>query len=157
LPDFLHIFLEDAAIKNQQILKKAILQKNLSEIKRICPEYSDILSKIVRCQDNLTNLSDLITAKINSNKIQFELNRAKQIESFFAKKYNKIPIIFDLFGDQDIKYHQDIYFEIFVPRFSYSIARGGRYNIAISDKNIKAIGSTIYLNNLRKINAPYNS
>ena len=43
-------------------------------------------------------------------------------------------------------------FEIFYENFTYPIAIAGRYKIITSNKTFDAVGSTIYINHLRKIN-----
>jgi hypothetical protein len=54
----------------------------------------------------------------------------------------------DIFGDDEFYYHNQIGFTVFSNNFSYPIARGGRYVI---NQEVPAVGSTIYINNLRKI------
>ena len=151
LPNFLDVFLTEIKIEEQKSLKTAILQKNLSKIAKICPNYSDILQKIVRFNDDLPKIIAEIKQKIISKEMNVELSRVQNIYEFFQKNYPNLEINFDLFGDKSSEYHCDIYFEILVPNFSYAIAKGGRYKIPNDDKGFIAVGATIYMNNLRKL------
>lgn len=150
-PNFLDIFLDEIKIENKEELRKAIMKKNLSEIRNLAKENAEIISKIAFSNDSLEKLSLEITAKINSPKISNELKRAQKIAEFIAQKFPQITTRFDLFGDQDSSYHLGLMFDIFVGDFSYPIAKGGRYKIARGDEALDAIGSTIYINRLRKL------
>lgn len=151
LPNFLDIILEGFEIEKKSDLKKAIFHKNLSKIAELSGSYSEILQKIVRFNDLSEILKSLKSDKISSVKISQELSRVENIGSFFENNFPQIKLNFDLFGNNNCGYHQDIYFEVFVKNFSYAIAKGGSYEIFDGDRNIVATGSTIYMNNLRKI------
>ncbi len=157
LPSFLDLFLSAINVGQKELLKTAILHKNLTDIAEICPNYCDILHKIVRFNNNFGEIIKEIKQKINLPAINLELARVEKINNFFLKNFNRIQINFDLFGDQNSEYHQDLYFEVFVPDFKYAIAKGGCYQISNQDNNILAIGATIYANYLRKIHASHNS
>lgn len=151
LPNFLDIILEEFEIDQREDLKKAIFCKNLSKIAEIGKNHSNILQKIVRFNENTSKIVEQISENVKSQKISRELARIVNIQSFFQKKLPNIKLNFDLFGNNDCGYHQDIYFEVFVSNFAYAIAKGGRYQIFDGDKYFTAIGATIYMNNLRKI------
>ena len=70
---------------------------------------------------------------------------------FLQKNFKEIKFNFDLFGDDKFSYHTKIAFDIFAGDFRYPIAKGGCYLIECLDKKIDAVGSTIYVNFLRKI------
>ncbi len=147
LPHFAELFLQELKIKNRDELLEAMQKKDLSLIKKLAKENSDIISEVALSNDNLKALSKKIIAKIKSPKIVAELIRATKIADFVEKNFAQVQICFDLFGDNQTSYHKDIAFNIFCGDFSYPIARGGRYKI----NDIDAVGATIYINHLRKI------
>ena len=151
LPNFLQIFLEQLQLDNSNDLKKAIVKKNISEIRKICPENHQIIASIALVNTDLQSIINKIPSAIKSDNIMLELSRAKKIEKFLKENYPEIEICFDLFGDSDNSYHHDIAFDVFCESFSYPIARGGKYKIDNNHDNINAIGATIYMNSLRKI------
>lgn len=147
LPNFAKVFVDELKIKNKEELLEAISQKDLSAIKNICEEYSDLISEIALSNHDLKSISTKISAQIKSSKIAAELNRAEKISDFMKKQFPKTELCFDLFGDGRISYYQDIAFDVFCGDFSYPIVRGGRYKI----NKLDAVGATIYINRLRKV------
>lgn len=146
LPNFAETFIAELKIKNKEELLAAIRKKDISAIKNLAKEYSDLISEIALSNDNLKSLTDKISAQINSAKILAELKRAEKISAFVKKQFPQTQLCFDLFGDDRSSYHRDIAFDIFCGDFSYPIARGGRYKI----NEVDAVGATIYINRLRK-------
>jgi ATP phosphoribosyltransferase regulatory subunit len=158
LPDFCQIFLTENNLENNQKLLSAIYQKNISEIRanisdrRIC----DVLENIVLNNQNLMQISQDIAKITNSKKIREELEKSEKIFHFLSEKFPEVKICFDLFGDNQKSYHQNFSFDIFSSNFPYPIAKGGCYKILIKEEDqskthLDAIGSTIYMNFLRKI------
>ena len=147
LPDFFEIFCDELQIKNKAELRSAVMKKNLSAIRDLAGENSEIISKIALSNDDLKNLVSEILAETKSQKISNELEKAQKISEFLQKNFDGIVARFDLFGDHDSSYHHGISFDVFCGEFSYPIARGGRFKI----NEINAIGATIYMNSLRKI------
>lgn len=150
LPNFLQIFI-DEIVKIEESKKaelhEAIMKKSLSEIRNLAKENSEIICKIVSCNHNLEDLIAEISAQIKSQKILHELKKAQKIAQFIKDKKIEVALRFDLFGDHESSYHNKLSFDVFSGRFSYAIARGGSYKI----NNYEAVGSTIYMNRLRKI------
>jgi len=151
LPDFLEIFFTELKVKNKEELREAVMKKNLSLIKKLAGKNSEIISEIAVSNDNLQNLIKEISAQIKSSKISDELKKAQKVAEFLKANFPEVEVRFDLFGDQEASYHHGIVFDIFCGDFSYSVARGGRYQITSGDKKLNAVGSTIYMNRLRKI------
>lgn len=147
LPNFAELFMAELKVKNQAELLLAIRKKDLSAIKKLSKEYGDLISEIALSNDNLKSLTATISAKIKSTKIIAELKRAEKISAFVKKQFPQVQLCFDLFGDDRTSYHRDIAFDIFCGDFSYPIACGGRYKINAID----AVGATIYVNRLRKV------
>ena len=79
------------------------------------------------------------------------LDNGKKLMIFLQENFEKIKFNFDLFGDNKFSYHNNIAFDIFASDFRYPIAKGGCYSIEFDNKKIDAVGSTIYINFLRKI------
>lgn len=151
LPNFLDIFLDELDIENKEELRAAIVSKNVSLIKKLAGENGEIISKIALFNHDLKNLAEEISAKIKSNNILPEIKRAQVIADFLHNNFPEIKVCFDLFGDNKNSYHQDIAFDVFYGDFSYAVAKGGRYKIAIDgNKKLNAVGATIYMNHLRK-------
>lgn len=147
LPNFMAIFLAEIAVEKNAELVEAIMSKNLSAIKILAGKNSEIISKIATSNDDLENLIKEISAQVKSEKIAAELKKAQKISEFLQQKFGEIAIRFDLFGDQESSYHNEIAFDVFSGDFTYPIARGGRYKINDAD----AVGATIYMNRLRKV------
>ncbi len=149
LPDFLEIFLDEIEAKNNDELRDAVMKKNLSLIRKLSGKNSEIINSITASNDDLENLIKKISTQIKSKKISEELKKAQKISEFLKKNFTDLEVRFDLFGDHDSSYHHGISFDIFCGNFSYPIARGGRYKISNGDKDLNAVGATIYMNRLR--------
>ncbi len=146
IPNFANILLEDLGLQGNQTLVEAIYKKDIKTIEKTSGIYADLITQIALRNDDLENLASKIAAKTKSPIIHRELQRIKEIINFVAQNFHETQICCNLFGD-DSSYHRDIAFDIFCGDFSYPIARGGRYQI----NNIDAVGATIYVNRLRKI------
>ena len=148
LPQLLDHLLISLDVQNQNNLKKAIISKNISEISNLAGKYcNNLINLTLENQDfdkiNLA-LSNLpIDAKTNDKILKWQ----KTI-SDIKSNHQEISFSLDIFGDEEFSYHNQIGFNIFADGCSYPIARGGRYFI---NDFTPAIGSTIYINNLRKI------
>lgn len=150
LPDFLEIFLEELNLQNKAGIRKAIAGKDVSEVKRLAGGNAEIISKIMLSNNDLESLVKDISSQIQSQKLADEVKKAQKISHFLTKSFPEVKTCFDLFGDNECSYHSGISFDVFCGDFSYPIAKGGRYKIS-GDRNIDAIGATIYLNRLRRI------
>ena len=151
LPDFLEIFLKNIDVEDKDILKEAISNKRISDIKVLAKGYNELISEIVLENNNFENLDAKIREKFSTPEIIASLNNAKELMIFLQKNFKEIKFNFDLFGDNKFSYHTKIAFDIFAGNFRYPIAKGGCYLIECLDKKIDAVGSTIYVNFLRKI------
>ena len=151
LPDFLEIFLKNIDVDNKNNLKEAIINKRISDIKVLAKGYNELISEIVLENNNFENLDAKIRDKFSTPEIIANLNNAKELMIFLQKNFKEIKFNFDLFGDNKFSYHTKIAFDIFAGDFRYPIAKGGCYLIECLDKKIDAVGSTIYVNFLRKI------
>ena len=151
LPDFLEIFLKNIDIEDKDNLKEAISNKRISDIKVLAKGYNELISEIVLENNNFENLDAKIRDKFSTPEIIANLNNAKELMIFLQKNFKEIKFNFDLFGDNKFSYHTKIAFDIFAGDFRYPIAKGGCYLIECLDKKIDAVGSTIYVNFLRKI------
>ena len=151
LPDFLEIFLKNIDVEDKDILKEAISNKRISDIKVLAKGYNELISEIVLENNNFENLDAKIRNKFSTPEIITNLNNAKELMIFLQKNFKEIKFNFDLFGDNKFSYHTKIAFDIFAGDFRYPIAKGGCYLIECLDKKIDAVGSTIYVNFLRKI------
>lgn len=128
-------FLEKFVPNNSPELRSAILKKNISEIRKLLGSDSEKLVAALLHNDS----HDLLFGE--------ELALAQKISEFLRKKFPQVKLGFDLFGDHESSYHNEIAFDIFSKNFPYPIARGGRYKL----NNFDAVGATIYLNYLQKI------
>ena len=151
LPDFLEIFLKNIDVEDKDNLKEAISNKRISDIKVLAKGYNELISEIVLENNNFENLDAKIRDKFSTPEIIANLNNAKELMIFLQKNFKEIKFNFDLFGDNKFSYHTKIAFDIFAGNFRYPIAKGGCYLIECLDKKIDAVGSTIYVNFLRKI------
>jgi len=151
LPEFLEIFLEEINAERKAELREAVMKKNISVIKNLDPKNAEIINKIALSNDNVKSLIADISLKTKSVKISDELKKAQKVTEFLAKNFSEVEVRFDLFGDHDSNYHREIAFDIFCADFSYAIACGGKYKIEANGKTLDAVGSTIYMNRLRKI------
>ena len=151
LPDFLEIFLKNIDVEDKDNLKEAISNKRISDIKVLAKGHNELISEIVLENNNFENLDAKIRDKFSTPEIIANLNNAKELMIFLQKNFKEIKFNFDLFGDNKFSYHAKIAFDIFAGNFRYPIAKGGCYLIECLDKKIDAVGSTIYVNFLRKI------
>ncbi len=150
LPNFLPNFLAEIdknIVEKKDALRDAIMKKNLSAIKNLAGKYSAIISKIATSNHDLSGLTKEILQIVKSDKITEILEKAREISEFLAQKNHQTSFRFDLFGDCESSYHNNLSFDVFCGDFSYPIARGGSYEI----NSKKAVGATIYMNRLRKI------
>ena len=151
LPDFLEIFLKNIYVDDKDNLREAISNKRISDIKVLAEGYNELISEIVLENNNFENLDAKIRDKFSTPEIIANLNNAKELMIFLQKNFKEIKFNFDLFGDNKFSYHTKIAFDIFAGNFRYPIAKGGCYLIECLDKKIDTVGSTIYVNFLRKI------
>jgi ATP phosphoribosyltransferase regulatory subunit len=153
LPDFLFIFVDelklDSKIKEQLI--KIISQKNLSAIKILTPQYYNLIKEIIINNHDFFELVKILEINFSSPLISKQLLKIKKIHHFVSDKFSNIIPCFTLFGDDSSQYHHSLAFEIFYENFTYPIAIGGHYKINTPNKIFQAVGSTIYMNHLRKI------
>ena len=152
----LESMMEDLKITEKEQLKIAIRQKNISAIKELSGKYCDSLINLTFKINDIeavnNELSKLPVCAANKEKITNLQNIIHNIK----QKYPQISVLINVFDDSDLLYHNNIGFTIFdkatarsgsARGLSYPIARGGKYAI----NQISAIGTTIYINNLRKI------
>ena len=151
LPDFLDKFLENINLENKDQLKDAIINKRISDIKILAKNYQELISEIVLKNNDFENLDKKIRAQFMNPEIAKILDNGKKLMIFLQENFEKIKFNFDLFGDNKFSYHNNIAFDIFASDFRYPIAKGGCYSIDFDNKKIDAVGSTIYINFLRKI------
>ncbi len=148
LPGFVQDFILELNIGNQEGLLRAIKDKNISEIKKLCDKkYVDLILGIVLKNSGVQDLVKNIYQVTDSEIIRSKIDKAMQIQDFIESNFGNFEIFFDLFGDDIKSYHQDIVFDVFAHGFAYKIARGGKYNL--NGRN--SVGATIYVNYLRKI------
>lgn len=149
LPYFLNILAQELKISDVELLQEIVANKNISLLKKNFSEYFSLLSLLVLRNENLVEIENEIKKfiKIDGTKeVVQELQLLRKFVDFVEEKFPKIKVTFDLFGDE-FSYHQKINFDIFAGGFSYPVAKGGGYKI--NEKS--AFGSTIYINNLRRI------
>ena len=151
LPDFLDKFLENINLENKDQLTDAIINKRISDIKILAKNYEELITEIVLKNNDFENLDKKIRAQFKNPEIAKILDNGKKLMIFLQENFEKIKFNFDLFGDNKFSYHNKIAFDIFAGNFRYPIAKGGCYSIDCDDKKIDAVGSTIYINFLRKI------
>jgi ATP phosphoribosyltransferase regulatory subunit len=151
LPDFLDKFLENINLENKDQLKEAIINKRISDIKILAQNHQDLISEIVLKNNDFENLAKKIRASFDNEEIAKILDNGRRLMIFLQKNFEKIKFNFDLFGDNKFSYHNNIAFDIFASNFRYPVAKGGCYSIEFDNKKIDAVGSTIYINFLRKI------
>lgn len=130
LPHFLTTFLTEIGLEDSLELRTAVMKKNVSEIRKLAGNKADSIIEIA----------------LNNENSASKLPETQKISEFLKKNFPKVRVCFDLFGDHDSSYHQDLAFDVFSKNFSYPIARGGCYEI----NGLKSVGATIYMNRLRK-------
>ncbi len=154
LPDFLSVFVNQLSLNEiqKQQLTKIILEKNLSAIKILTPQYYDLIKEIILNNHNFIELISNIKKHFSSLDLNLELEKITKIYQFIIENFPLITPTFTFFIDNSRQYHHSFAFEIFYENFTYPIAIAGRYKIITSNKTFDAVGSTIYINHLRKIN-----
>jgi len=147
-PQFLDILLGGLKVDNVDDLRAAVVSKNISSIKKLAGKFADDLIFLALENNDFEKVS-LVTAGLPLGKEVFEqLEKWQKTINDVKKSFPEINFSVDIFGDDEFSYHNQIGFTIFSSGLSYPIARGGRYLI---NQEIPAVGSTIYINNLRKI------
>jgi ATP phosphoribosyltransferase regulatory subunit len=160
LPDFISVFFTETIhqlnLDNQQqdALKQAIYQKNISSITQILKQNNldnQFINSLIVLILEHQNFPKIITtlASFNCSKINQQLHLLQEINLFLQQNFNSLVLTYDIFGDNHFNYHQNIAFDIFCPNFNYAIAKGGCYQVQNSLE--MAVGATIYANHLRKI------
>ena len=150
LPDFLDIFLQQINLPSSDLLRNAIINKRISDINMLAGQYRLIIAELVINNSDFNSVSHNLK-KLFDGKIVAQLNQAHELMEFLHKNFPNVKINFDLFGDDKFSYHNSIAFDVFSSNFPYPIAKGGCYSIAGVDKILNSVGSTIYINFLRKI------
>jgi len=151
LPDFMKVFLTAIDQQDNDNLRNAIINKNISEIKKIDKINHQLINEIILNNFNHSHLFSQIIDSINNLQLQKMLNMAIEIKNLIERNYSNIEIFFDLFGDHNISYHHKIAFNIYANNFQHPLVKGGCYLISQGNSKIDAVGATIYVNNLRKI------
>ncbi len=147
-PQFLDTFLGNLSLDNVDDLRAALSSKNISAIKKLAGKFADDLICLVLENSNFTKINNLVKGLPLDQKTQQQLTNWQKTIFDIQKNHPEINFSIDIFGDEEFSYHNQIGFTIFAKGLSYPIARGGGYLI---NQNIPAVGSTIYINNLRKI------
>ena len=152
-PDFLTIFINELSLDQETkiTLAEKIAEKNLSAIKELAPKYFSAIKEIILNNHDFFSLVAIIKKYFLSTSLINQLEKIEKIRLFINGNFAMINQTFNLFSDGSNQYHKGFAFEIFYENFSYPLAIGGRYEINNSRKKVEAVGSTIYINNLRKI------
>ena len=166
---FFDKFIDD--INNKDLikeLKRLIKIKNLKEIcnlvhKKKQKYIKDLFSCTGLYSDKKNNLEELATDENTSN----EIKNIKNIITNFCQNNKKVNIFLDLCEVDDKNYHSGVRFTFFANNVRGEIARGGRYEINNSDKNIIGTGFTCYMDTIlrasgikkhdKKILIPFNT
>lgn len=138
----------DILVKENEDLKNAIVSKNLSAIKELAGKKADDLILLALENSDFNKIFGAANKLGIDEQTEKQLKRWQKTINQIQEKHPEISCNIDIFADEEFSYHNQIGWNIFAGGFSYPIARGGRYLI---DQNIPAVGSTIYINNLRKI------
>ena len=147
-PQFLDILLSGLSLENQDDLRFAVNSKNISEIKKLGGKFADDLIVLTLENNDFAKISSVVKGLPLDQQTKQQLENWQKTIFDIKKNHPEINFSVDIFGDDEFSYHNQIGFTIFAGGFSYPIARGGRY---IINQKTPAIGSTIYINNLRKI------
>ena len=148
LPQFLDILLTNLNINNIVDLKNAIVSKNIPAIKTLAGKYGDDFINLALENNNFEKINIAIANLSIDKKISDQIKEWQKTINDIKTNHHNINFSIDIFGDAEFSYHSQIGFTIFTDKHYYPIARGGRYLI---NNETPAIGSTIYINNLRKI------
>ncbi len=147
IPNFLNLLLEELKLNDHNV-KKAIEEKNISNIKNLTSIYADNLINIALEIKNSKEIrQNLVNLKISANLLQ-KFDRLLLIIEKINQKYPDIEILINIFDDLEFSYHEDIGFSIFTTESALPIARGGLYKIK---KDVMAVGSSIYINLIKEI------
>jgi ATP phosphoribosyltransferase regulatory subunit len=143
VPGILSRLITKLNVTEPKNLIKSIEEKDIINIKKYGEKFADILLKITlnNFDEELINKKNLESEKENIKKI---LILKEKLES----KYKNTKIDIDLF-DNNFSFQNNFGFTIFANNFKYPIARGGEYKIG--QKN--ALGGTIYINHILKLNS----
>lgn len=147
-PQFLDSLLGSLSLDNADDLRVAITSKNISAIKKLAGKFADDLIVLILENNNFEKISRVISGLPIDKKVFAQLEKWQKTILEIKKNHPEINFSVDIFGDEEFSYQNQIGFTIFAQGLSYPIARGGRYLI---NQKIPAVGSTIYINNLRKI------
>ncbi len=147
-PQFLETLLDSLSLDNADDLRIAVNSKNISAIRKLAGKFADDLICLALENNDFTKINSVLKGLPLDQKTQKQLENWQKTIFDIQKNHPEIDFSIDIFGDDEFSYHNQIGFTIFAGGFSYPIARGGRYVI---NKETTAIGSTIYINNLRKI------
>lgn len=151
IPQFLETLLAELPLEKVEALEDlgiAIRQKNVSAIKTIAGAFADVLITLVMEINDLEVINrELKRLPIGKN-ILGQINNFEKVVKAFIQSHQDLSITVNIFGDTEFLYQEQIGFTVFAADFCYPIARGGRYKI---NQQIPATGSTVYINNLRKI------
>jgi ATP phosphoribosyltransferase regulatory subunit len=145
-PNFLDILLDEINFKNANDLRIALVNKNISAIKNLGGELSADLITLALESKNFHKINESLEKFSLNESTKRQINNWQKTIEDVQKNHPEIGFSLDIFGDDEFLYHNQIGFSIFADEFSYPITRGGRYMI---NQNISAVGSTIYINNLR--------
>lgn len=127
------------AIYNKKIYLFNNNENKLNQIiKEIITNNSDLDSNLTILKNHISDIEEIFLA-------------SQKIKEFMQNNYPNTKLNFDFFGDNKYSYHNKIIFDIFVDDFRYAIAKGGCYKIKCNYDFIDAVGSTIYINYLRKL------
>jgi ATP phosphoribosyltransferase regulatory subunit len=151
VPKLVDFFVNQQSSKNREEIKNAILKKDLYKIKSQLPEHYEILAEILLKNNDFKNLYPKICQNFGDEFAKNELKLLDFLQQKIAKNFQEINCVCDLFGDKIDNYHSSITFDIFVDNFQYPIAKGGCYQTNYNNAAIDAVGSTIYINFLRKL------
>lgn len=148
LPKFLDLLLEELQIKDPELLKKAIEEKNVSKIKELGQEFGQVLINLVLEIKNFTQIQKELGKLPIPAELKNKLTDLDKIIKEVTKKFPEMTILVNIFSDLEFLYHEDVGFTVFAKKSFYPILRGGKYEI---NEELPAVGATIYVNHLRKI------
>ncbi|MDA9231202.1 ATP phosphoribosyltransferase regulatory subunit [Rickettsiales bacterium] len=147
IPNFLKLLLEELNLGDDRV-RKAIEEKNISNIKDLTSHYADSLVNIALEIKNPQEIrKNLVNLKISSNLLD-KFDNLLLIIDKINYKHSAIEILVNIFDDLEFSYHDNIGFSIFTKESLLPIARGGLYEIK---KGVMAAGSSIYINLIKDI------
>lgn len=148
LPKFLDLLLEELKIKEGSELKAALIQRNISKIHELAGQNADIFTNLVLEINNQEEIKANLNQLNISKSLRSKIDNLLEITNKASKKYPQISFLIGVFSDKEFLYHEEVGFTVFAKDSFYPIARGGKYQI---NDDLPAIGSTIYVDELRKI------